>query len=72
MLIKKTLFGENHADVATILINIGFLQNNLGNSTKAIEYNEQALAIWKTLYGEEHKEVVFALLSIGSIYFNLG
>ena len=55
LIIRKKIFGEEHADVAASYNNLGIAYQDLGQYNKANDYHEKALLIRKTICGEEHK-----------------
>ena len=55
LIIYKKSFGEDHADVATIYINLAVVYNCLGQDNQAKELYEKALTIRKQIFGEDHK-----------------
>ena len=57
MTIRKKIFGEDHADVATSYHNLAVLYDNLKEYNQAKELYEKALTIGKQIFGEDHKYV---------------
>ena len=57
MTIRKTIFGEDHADVATSYNNLASVYNRLGQYNQAKGLYEKALTIRKQIFGEDHKYV---------------
>ncbi len=70
--ICRTIYGENHTEVAARLNNLGFLWDTLGDHKKAIGYYEQALAIDRVVYGGNHPNVAIRLNNLGSAWNDLG
>ena len=71
LVVKRKLFGDNHADIALLLKNIGICYKDLGDGIKAIEYHEKALEIRKILYGDWHNDVATSLWNIATAYYTL-
>ena len=57
LLIRKQIFGEDHADVATSYNNLASVYKRLGQYNQAKELCEKALTIRKQSFGEDHKYV---------------
>jgi len=57
LIIRKKIFGEEHADVAASYNNLGSFYQDLGQYKEAKEYYKKALIIRKKTFGEEHAEV---------------
>ena len=57
LIIKKKIFGEEHADVAASYNNLGIVYRHLGQYNEAKEYHQKALMIKKKIFGEEHVDV---------------
>jgi CHAT domain-containing protein/Tfp pilus assembly protein PilF len=66
------LYGEEHADTAWSLNNLGYDYRGLGDYAKALECDERALAIRLKLFGEEHADTVHSLNNLGVDYRALG
>ena len=71
MEVKKSLYGENHEDVAKLVRNIGINYNTLEEGLLAIEYHEYALSLYKTRYGEIHDDIAISLWDIAKAYGTL-
>ena len=56
-MLKKKIFGEDHADVATSYNNLALVYERLGEYNQAKELHEKALTIRKQIFGEDHKYV---------------
>ncbi|KJU84152.1 kinesin light chain 4 isoform, partial [Candidatus Magnetobacterium bavaricum] len=54
--IYKSVYGENHPDVAMMYRNIGVVWRNLGKKNKALEYYKKALSIFEAFYGADHPD----------------
>jgi tetratricopeptide (TPR) repeat protein len=54
------------------LLALGWLNDELGDSKKAIDYYEQALSIGKEVYGERHPAVATDLSNLGGAWHTLG
>ena len=57
MTLRKTIFGEDHADVATSYNNLASVYNRLGHYNQGKGLYEKALTIRKQIFGEDHKYV---------------
>ena len=57
LIIRRKIFGEDHADVATIYNNLALVCERLGEYNQAKELREKALTIRKQIFGEDHKHV---------------
>ena len=57
LIIRKKIFGEDHADVATSYNNLALVYEHLGEYNHAKELHEKALMIMKQIFGEDHKYV---------------
>ena len=57
LIVKKKIFGEEHAGVASCYNNLGNDYQLLGQYNEAKEYHEKALIIYKKIFGEEHADV---------------
>ena len=55
--IRKTIFGEDHAAVATRYNNLALEYECLGEYNQAKELHEKALTIYKKIFGEDHADV---------------
>ena len=69
---KERAYGRDHPDVATTLTNLGDAYRALGDSSKARDMLERALAIDERAYGRDHVQVAFSLGSLGLAYGALG
>ncbi len=70
--IRKKIYGEEHADVATSYYNLGVVCHDPGQYSEATEYHEKGLEIRKKIYGEEHADVAKSYNSLGLVYRDLG
>ncbi len=57
---------------AKFLFELGWINYDLGDARKAIEYYEQALSIGKEVYGERHPSVARMLNNLGSAWSDIG
>ena len=57
LVIRKKIFGEDHADVTTSYNNLALVYNNLGEYNQAKERHEKALVIRKKMFGEDYADV---------------
>ena len=68
LMIRKKIFGEDHADVATGYSNLASVYNRLGEYNQAKELTEKALTIYKKIFGEDHAVVARSYISLASLY----
>ena len=57
LIIRKKIFGEDHADVATSYNNLASVYDMLGEYNQAKELHEKALIMRKKIYGDDHAAV---------------
>ena len=55
--IRKQIFDEDHADVATSYDNLALVYGTMGEYNQAKELHEKALIIRKKMCGEDHVDV---------------
>ena len=72
LVIRKKIFGEDNASVATIYNNLALVYTSLGEYNQAKELNEKALVIRKKLFGENHADVAISYNDLASVYNSLG
>ena len=72
LLIRKKIFGEDHADVATSYNGLASVYNRLGQYNQAKELYEKALTIRKKIFGEDHADVATSYNNLASVYDSLG
>ena len=72
LIIDKTIFGEEHASVATSYSNLGSVYDSIGEYNQAKELYEKALMIDKKIFGEEHPSVATSYSNLGSVYDSIG
>ena len=72
LMIRKMIFGENHAYVATSYNNLALVYNRLGEYNQAKELLEKALMIRKKIFGENHAKVATSYDNLASVYNSLG
>ena len=70
--IRKKIFGEDHADVATSYDNLALVYNRLGEYNQAKELHEKALMIFKKIFGEDHANVAKSYNNLALVYKSLG
>ena len=70
-MIRKKIFGEDHADVATSYNNLASLYNRLGEYNQAKELHEKALVIRKKIFGEDHVDIVASYNDLALVYDSL-
>ena len=56
--IRRSVYGENHPDVATIYNNMGVVHYSQKEYDLAKEYYLKSLTISKSVYGEKHPEAL--------------
>ncbi|XP_073247201.1 uncharacterized protein [Porites lutea] len=57
LIIRKKIFGEDHADIATSYNNLALVCYTLGEHNQAKDLHEKALIIRKKIFGEDHADV---------------
>ena len=72
LIISKKIFGEDHADVATIYNNLASVYNSLKEYNQAKELYEKALTIRKKIFGEDHADVATSYNDLAIVYNSLG
>ncbi|CAH3159777.1 unnamed protein product [Porites lobata] len=72
LVIRKKIFGEDHASVATSYNNLASVYNSLGEYNQAKELQEKALVIRKKIFGEDHADVATSYNNLASVYVSLG
>ena len=72
MIIKKKIFGEEHANVASSYNNLANGFQRLGHYNEAKEYHQKALIIKKKIFGEEHAAVASSYNNLGNAFQGLG
>ena len=72
LIIRKKIFGEDHADVATSYNNLALVHKCLGEYNQAKELYEKALIIYKKIFGEDHAYVATSYNNLASVYNSLG
>ena len=70
--IRKKIFGEDHAHVATSYNNLASVYNSLGEYNQAKELYEKALTIRKKIFGEDHADVATSYNDLAIVYNSLG
>jgi len=70
--IRRRLFGEQHAEVASSLSNIGQSYGELGEWQCALEYSLQALSMRRSLFGEPDRSVAASMIEVGRCYGHQG
>ena len=69
--IRKKIFGEDHANVATSYNNLASVYNRLGKYNQAKELHEKALTIHKKIFGEDHANVGESYRIVGEDHADL-
>ena len=72
LMIRKRIFGEDHADVASSYNNLAAVFNRLGESNQAKHLHEKALMIRKKILGEDHADVGESYNNLAAVYQRLG
>ena len=72
LMIRKMIFGEDHAVVGTSYNNLAEVYNRLGEYNQAQDLLERALVISKTIFDEDHADVATSYDNLASVYCNLG
>ncbi len=72
LVIRKKIYGEEHADVAASYNNLGAVYHDQGQYNKAKENYDKGLFINKTINGEIHADVAASYNNLGLVYVNLG
>ncbi|KAL9958237.1 hypothetical protein ACROYT_G035227 [Oculina patagonica] len=68
LVIRKKIYGEEHADVAASYNNLGAVYHDLGHYNKAKEYYDKGLFISKKIYGEKNAVVAASYNNLGNVY----
>ena len=71
-MIRKKIFGEDHADIASTYNKLATVYSSLGEYNQAKGLHEKALVICKKIYGEDHAEVATSYDNLASVYNRLG
>ena len=70
--LRETIYGQEHAIIATTYHDIGEVYRNLCDYPKALEYNIKALDIRKKLLGEKHVDTAESYNDTGLVYIFQG
>jgi len=65
-------YGDRHPHIASDLINLGAVQQELGEWARAEQYYRQALEIFRGWYGESHFETAASLNMVGRALIQQG
>ena len=71
LMIRKKIFGEDHADVASSYNNLASVYFSLGECNQAKELHEKALTIHKKIFGEDHANVGESYRIVGEDHADL-
>ena len=71
-MIRKQIFGEDHADVARSYNNLALVYYNLKEYNQAKQLQEKALMICKKIFGEDHADVASSYNNLALVYEELG
>ena len=71
-MIRKKIFGEDHANVATSYNNLASVYYILGEYNQTKELQEKALVIRRKIFGESHASVATSYNNLASVYYSLG
>lgn len=69
--LKRKLFGDLNAEVATTLVALGNLHSVRSSFQQAMEFYGAAIKIRESVFGEESAEYASSLVSLGLCYLNL-
>ena len=72
LMIRKKIFGEDHADVATSYNNLAAVYHSLGEYNQAQELIDKALVIRKKIFDEHHADVATGYTNLASVHRSLG
>ncbi|CAH3192364.1 unnamed protein product [Porites evermanni] len=72
LILRKKIFGEDHADVATSYDNLALVCKRLGEYNQAKELHEKALIISKKIFGEDHADVATSYNNLALVCNTLG
>lgn len=70
--LRKSLYGEDHPEVALIHNSIGNVHSKQEKLDEAMNSYEEALRIYRSDYGEYHPSVASTIQNIGNTHFRLG
>ncbi len=70
--ISEAVYGPDHPDVASALVNLGIVQLRLRNLEAARASLKRGLAIGKAVYGPDHPQVASALIYLGIVQIRPG
>jgi CHAT domain-containing protein/Tfp pilus assembly protein PilF len=68
----KKVYPSSHPKVASVMVNIGIINRELGFFGDAQNHLESAAKIWRTLEPEGHPNEAFILLNLGQTYKDMG
>ncbi|XP_078345544.1 uncharacterized protein LOC144631047 [Oculina patagonica] len=68
LVIRKKIYGEEHADVAATYNNLGAVYHDLGQYNEAKEFYDKGLVIRKKICGEKHADVAASYNNLGNVY----
>ena len=71
-MIRKNIFGEDHAHVATSYHKLASVYNSLGEYNQAKEFHEKSLMIRKKAFDEDQAHVATKFHKLASVYNSLG
>ncbi len=71
-MIRKSLLGLEHPDVAQSLNNLAALYHSQGNYSEAEKYFLESLELWKSIFGAEHFQIATNLNNLAEIYREQG
>ena len=72
IVIRKKIFGEDHADVATSYNDLALVYDSLGEYNQAKELHGKAVIIYKRIFGEDHADVATSYNNLALLYNRLG
>ena len=71
-MIRKKIFDEDHAGVASSYNNLATVYHSLGEYNQAKEFHEKALMIRKKIFDEDHVDVATGYNNLATVYHSLG
>ena len=72
LMIRKTIFFEDHADVGESYNDLALVCSSLGEYNQAKELHVKALTIRKKIFGEDHADVATSYNDLAIVYNSLG
>ena len=66
------MFGSDHPDVATSLMNVGNVLKAMGKYEEALVQHQKSLDIKIRVFGGDHPDVAVSIKNIGIVYHKKG